>query len=94
MTKFVVVDATEVIYIDAPTASDAALVSGLVGNVEVFMRHTGERFSVEMTPVVVRRDPTPLPKLTKPDRPSNVEALKPTVELPDLSATDLGEYDF
>lgn len=34
------------------------------------------------------KGPPPLPKLTKPDRPSNVETLKPTVELPDLGTID------
>ncbi len=34
-------------------------------------------------------EPPPLPKLTAPDRPSNVGQPKPTVELPDL-----GEMDF
>ena len=34
-------------------------------------------------------EPSPLPKLTHPDRPSNVGQLRPTVELPDL-----GEMDF
>lgn len=73
----------------ASDADHAAVESPFTGLVAVHEISEATLFDVQSvykaTPVPI---PTPLPKLTKPDRPSNVEALKPTVELPDLTLDD------
>ena len=83
------VDSGDCEFVWAKSATGAAELSKYVGEVDVH-----EIAETTVVTIQVERvgkaagGPPPLPKLTQPDRPSNVGQLRPTVELPDLTLDD------
>lgn len=81
-------DESKMLRVYADNANEAAMKSGYTGEVDVYESVHPTELYVTTTVQPRKPAPPPLPKLTKPDRPSNVEGLKPTVELPDLGTID------
>lgn len=70
--------------VDTWDPEDAIRKAGIYGRVLVFELGVPMRFDSALKPIITAIDPTPLPRPTLPDRPRNVNDLKPTVELPEL----------
>lgn len=70
--------------VDARDPEDAIRETGIYGRLLVYELDVPLRFDAALKPIITAIDPTPIPRPTLPDRPRNVNDLKPTVELPDL----------
>ena len=84
--KYLVCGSGEKILIDAADAREAMVLSGLLGDADVYECQKAGLFTA-LVEVIQHPQGTrtqPFPRATAPDRPSNVGQPRPTVELPDL----------